>query len=130
MDGPFPSVYPWNEELGLCSLTSALYTPLSKVCKNYKEAEAVFQRTSLDGLFDRARSMIRQIEYYCPIMKKYTEAISSMKLKTAIRAMPYSAEDARLCKVIKTAPGNLAVVSGKIDAIFHAEDQIKRMIAI
>src|SRR6266478_7679003 len=30
MDGPFPSLYPWDEEKGICSLTSAKWTPLGK----------------------------------------------------------------------------------------------------
>ena len=128
MDGPFPSLYPWNEELGLCSLTSALYTPLSKFCKSYSEAQEILSRTSLAKLMVQAKSMFRQMAYYYPELFNIDE-ILVQNLKTSIRAMPSSAADARLCRVVKTDPKSLVVLAGKIDAIFHAEQQVKELIS-
>lgn len=128
MDGPFPSLYPWNEELGLCSLTSALYTPLSKICKSYSEAANLLDRTSKNKLKDRAHRMFRQMVYYYPKLNE-TGLIIDDNLRTSIRAMPSSAADARICKVVKTGNKTLVVLAGKIDAIFHAEGEIKRIIS-
>lgn len=128
MDGPFPSLYPWNESLGLCSLTSALYTPLSKSCRSYKEAVELLARTTRHALMDRAKSMFRQMAYYYPKLGD-TDIILDSNLRTSVRAMPSSAADARICKVVKTGEKTLVVLAGKIDAIFHAEKEIKRIIS-
>lgn len=128
MDGPFPSLYPWNEELGICSLTSALYTPLSKFCKSYHEASVLLAGTSKNKLMVRAKSMFRQMAYYYPEIEE-SEVFMNDDLKTSIRAMPSSAADARICRVVKTGPKSMVVLAGKIDAIFHAEKQVKEIMS-
>jgi hypothetical protein len=43
MDGPFPSLYPWDEAQGLCSLSSALHTPSQQEIRTWWEAQAALQ---------------------------------------------------------------------------------------
>lgn len=128
MDGPLPSLYPWSEEFGLCSLTSALFTPLTKNCKTYAEAQAVLEGIDKSQLIARARMMVRQMEYYYPAIDPYAAKIDEHNILAAVRAMPANSDDARLCKILRTGEKHLSIVAGKIDAIFHAEKELKRMI--
>jgi hypothetical protein len=63
MDGPFPSVYPWDEEQNLNSLTSAKFTPLAR-CKTYAEAKAVLDTAKRDEITARANAMLEQASNY------------------------------------------------------------------
>lgn len=127
MDGPFGSIYPWNEELGLCSLTSAKYTPFSKECLTYAAARKVLDDmaanpTHING---RCRLMLDQMAEYWPACKTLFKLVD---YKLSIRAMPRSAADARLVDVIRTGPQGLRVRAGKIDAIFHAARMVDELI--
>lgn len=126
MDGPFPSVYPWNERDGLSSLTSAKFTPLSKTCRTWAEARAVLDNTSRTDLMSRAQEMLHQMATYWPaVVAHYRIA----ELRTAVRAMPKSGADARLVDVVQVGERALRVRAGKIDAVFRAEALIKEAIA-
>lgn len=123
MDGPFPSIYPWDESKGLSSITSASLTPLDKGCRTYAEA-----RKLLDRLFDadfrgRVMQMIAQMaEFYPSIVDEYKMA----DYKLGIRAMPASAADARLVDVVRVHDKRIRVRAGKIDGIFRAERLVLR----
>lgn len=126
MDGPFPSLYPWNEEAGLSSLSSALWTPFSKTCKTYKEA-----RDMLDNLTDqevklRGKQMMDSMARYYPSISEYTP----VDYKLSIRAMPKSGSDMRLVEVVKTEPGMIRIRAGKIDAVIQAEREVKQILSI
>lgn len=121
MDGPFPSLYPWNEDKQLCSLTSAKLTPLAK-CSTWNEAKAVLEATNPEMLMARADAMLEQMAYYYPQVKE-THAVCGWM--TSIRAMPKSASDARLVQVADAGEGLLRIRAGKIDAIFEAEAQVR-----
>lgn len=127
MDGPFPSLYPWNEERGLCSLSSATLTPLSKTCKTYREAAFVLGEfdTSRGHVIGRGGEMKSQMVRYYPAIDNY----KIVDHKLAIRAMPLSGSDARLVDIIQTGPKTLRVRASKLDAIFFAEDHIKEHIS-
>lgn len=127
MDGPFPSLYPWNENAGLCSLSSALLTPLSKSLRTYGAAKLVMEQTDQAFLVDRSKRMIAQMAHYYPaVMRNYQLA----ETRLSIRAMPSSAADARLCNVFRAGERLLRVYAGKISAIFKAEQEVMRMLAI
>lgn len=122
MDGPFPSVYVFNEDEGLLSITSAKWTPLDK-CKTYADARAVLDHTSEDDIVDRCYSMIEDMSYYYPFISHY----QLVGWGTAIRAMPLSGSDARLVDVVQ-GPKSIRIRAGKLDAIFHAAREIERLL--
>lgn len=122
MDGPFPSIYPWDEEEGLCSLTSARYTPFAK-CATRAEAEAILSSVSANDATRQSKAMLEQIRFFYPESESY-EAVG---YKLSIRAMPRSGADARLVDVIRVGKRALRVRAGKIDAIEHAAIIVKSM---
>lgn len=124
MDGPFPSLYPWDEQEGLCSLTSANLTPLSKECKTYGEARRVLDEVSSIDLAERGRKMMDLMAEYYPDIRGFQHT----GWKLAVRAMPLSGADARLVDVVKTNERTLRVRASKLDAIFYAEDVVKEAI--
>lgn len=116
MDGPFPSVYPWDESKGLSSLTSAKYTPLKR-CDTYLEARSVLDHTSLREVEKRVKDMYVQLSHYLPEIEEY-EVVDS---KLSVRAMPRSGADARLVELARTGDRTLSIRAGKIDAVMYAE---------
>lgn len=126
MDGPFPSLYPWNEELGLSSLSSALWTPFSKTCKTYDEAKDILNSLTDEDLKERGKSMIESMAQFYPAVHEY----AVVDYKTSIRAMPQSGSDARLVEVVKTEPNVIRIRAGKIDAVVQAEREVKSLIGL
>lgn len=124
MDGPFPSLYPWDPEEGISSLTSASLTPLSKECRSYDDAKAVLASVPEASILGRCRAMIAQMERYYPSISKY----DYHGHKVAIRAMPLSGADARLVDVVRMSEKVLRIRASKLDAIFYAEDVVKEHI--
>lgn len=127
MDGPFPSIYPWNEARGLSSLTSASLTPLSKTRRTYDEAAAMIDLCLTGGINPKAQceKMLDQIAYFYPAARDLYKVAD---YRLAIRAMPRSGADARLVDVIQVGDRALRVRAGKIDAVFRAAELVKEMI--
>lgn len=125
MDGPFPSLYPWNEREGLSSLTSASLTPLSKTCRTWAEAKAVLDETDRRDLNGRALAMFDQMARFWPEIRDRYRVVD---LRTAVRAQPRSGADARLVDVIRVGERALRVRAGKIDAVFRAEALVREII--
>lgn len=124
MDGPFSSLYPWNESRNLNSLSSAKYTPLSKECETWKEANEILKSTTKRERIDRAYLIQADLVKYFPAAAYFRIADAL----TSIRAMPRSGADARLVDVIKVGERALRIRAGKIDAVIHAEKLINGMI--
>lgn len=125
MDGPFPSIYPWDERQNLYSLTSALHTPISKSCKTYKEAKNKLAWEDQKGLDWRGHLMLAQMSDYWPSVLDEFKVAGHL---LAVRALPLSAADARLVDVVQVGEHALRIRAGKIDAIFQAERLIKKII--
>lgn len=126
MDGPFPSLYPWNEKLQLNSLTSARLTPFSKNCRTWQEAKDYLQKLTRVEIEQRVKEMSAQMAYYWP---EFVSRYEYAEPRLSIRAMPRSGADARLVEVSKDPDSRtLRVRAGKIDAVLHAEHQIKDML--
>lgn len=125
MDGPFPSVYPWDEDRGLCSLTSAKYTPLAK-CGTHEAAREVLATISKAEVQQRGAVMLQQIGLYWP-EAKWLFRIADYRF--GVRAMPLSGAAARLVDLVRVGERAVRVRAGKIDAVFHAEAIIKEMIS-
>lgn len=125
MDGPFPSLYPWDPAEGISSLTSAKFTPLTKECRTYAEARNILDNTPEHELRQRCVEMFKSLcEFYPDAHGRY-EIVGFRK---AVRAMPLSGADARLVDVIQTGKKTLRIRASKLDAIFYAEDVVKEHI--
>lgn len=123
MDGPFASLYPWDEAKELSSLSSALWTPFSKTCRTYAEANAVLDNLTQDQVEARGRSMFEAMAHHYPAIADYL----IYEYRTSVRAMPASGADSRLVD-IRREGDIITVRAGKIDAIIAAERAIKAMI--
>lgn len=122
MDGPFPSIYPHYEK-GTVSVTSAKYTPLAKV-KTSEEAQAVIEDTTHEDLRRRRMDLEEDMNrFYAPFPEQY----HYVDAKLAVRAMPLSGADSRIFEVHEN-DGVIRMRSGKIDAIFSAAEEIKRIL--
>jgi hypothetical protein len=121
MDGPFGSLYPWDEEAGLSSLTSAKLTPFSKSCKTWAEARALLHGLTIADVQARAGEMVEQMRYFWPEVDAYRV----VDHRLTIRAMPRSGSDARLVDVVRVGERALRIRAGKIDAILHAEQLVR-----
>lgn len=126
MDGPFGSLYPFDESHSLSSLTNARLTPLSKTCRTYAEARAMLDGADHADIVARSRAMLDEIAHYWPAARDRYRLVDE---RLSIRAMPRSGADARLVDVIRIGKRSLRVRAGKIDAIFHAERIVKEMLA-
>lgn len=124
MDGPFPSLYPWDEEAGLCSLSSALHTPFSKEIRTWYEATAALNEARPVEIEQRAARMIEQMAHFYPAVRNYRP----VDYRLSVRAMPLSGADMRLVDVVRLGDRLLRVRAGKIDAVLHAEKLIRSML--
>jgi hypothetical protein len=125
MDGPFPSLYPWNEDEELNSLTSASLTPLSKKIKAWEEAKASIDSIDPPFLDERANNMIDQMRFFWPSIRDMYRYVGC---RLSVRAMPRSGADSRLVDIIQPSKRSLRVRAGKIDAVIHAGNEISRLI--
>lgn len=125
MDGGFGSLYPWDEEERLNSLTSASLTPISKQCRTWEEAKAVLDSQSVSDIEKRTSQMIDQMAQFWPAVFDHYWPVDH---RLSIRAMPKSAADTRLVEVVKE-DRTIRVRAGKIDAVLQAERAVKEMIA-
>ena len=123
MDGPFPSLYPWDERRGLSSLTSAKWTPMARY-PSWAEAKAFLNAPGI--IIDaHAAGMLEQMAYFYPRVRDEYRVVER---RVAIRAMPRSAADARLVDVVRVGERAVRVRAGKLDAIFVAERTIRGMV--
>lgn len=124
MDGPFGSIYPWDPDSGLLTISSAKFTPFSKSCKTWDEARALLDGLTEEEIKDRVWQMMRQMSTYWPDALKFT--VKDWKL--GIRALPKSAADARIVDAVKTSETSIRIRAGKIDAVFQAQALIEEFI--
>ena len=124
MDGPFPSLYPWDKRQRLHSLSSARWTPFSKTCKTWAEARALLDGLSVQEIKVQCDAMVDSMAYFYPEIREY----ALVEHRLSIRAMPLSSADTRLVDVVRVGERALRVRAGKIDAIIAAEKMIREMI--
>lgn len=125
MDGPFPSLYPWNPVAGLSSLSSAKWTPFRKDCRTWAEAREVLDGLSASEVWAQAEGMYESMARFYPAIRGYDIA----DYRLSIRAMPKSGADTRLVDVVQVGERALRVRAGKIDAIIAAEERVREMLA-
>lgn len=124
MDGPFPSLYPWDPARGLLSLSSAEFTPFSKTIRSYGEAKSYLDSLSDAEIRKRGADMIASMAHFYPAIFDFKVA----GYMRSIRAMPLSGSDARLVDVRQVAPDLIRVRAGKIDAVIDAETAIMEIL--
>lgn len=124
MDGPFPSLYPWDEHRRLLSLTSARHTPFCRA-ETYEEARAALNAVTAASLAARRVLMEDDFATYFPAFRDVYRNVDAL---FGIRAMPRSASDARLVECRWVESRTIAVRAGKIDAVFAAVRQIQGML--
>ncbi len=122
MDGPLPSLYPWDEAQGLSSLTSARWTPLGREA-TWAGAAAHF--SDGDKIAVHVGEMFKQMTRFYP---RLADEYRVADRRLAVRAMPRSAADARLVDVVRVGERAVRIRAGKLDAIFHAERVIRDML--
>ncbi len=124
MDGPFGSLYPWNEQLGLSSLTSAKFTPFER-CPTRSAAETILANVTVSEARLRADLMMAQMAHYWPaVLDLYKIA----DVRLSIRAMPRSGADSRLVDMVRVGSRVWRIRAGKITSIFEAERRVKMLI--
>src|SRR5690606_37549255 len=109
MDGWFGSLYPWNERIGLSSLSSASLTPFSKTCRTYAEAKSLLDGVTRADAERRVNAMFEQMEHFFPEILEY-DVVDHL---LSIRAMPRSGADARLVDVVRVGERALRIRAGK-----------------
>ncbi len=122
MDGQLPSCYS-SFEPETVSLTSAKYTPLSKMCSTYKEAQNILDRFSKVKIKEHIESSVELMCRYYPEFKDYKYLDSLF----AVRAMPESGSDSRPWE-LNINKNTMIVKSGKIDSIINVSDLIVKKI--
>lgn len=120
MDGPFPSIYPWDQEGGFWSITSAKWTPIARA-PTYAEARALLEQVSVDDAQKQVERMREQMREYWPYSWDLFRPAGEL---VRIRAMPLSGADARLVDVVRVGDRTLRIRAGKIDAVMFAERQV------
>jgi len=124
MDGPFGSVYPWQPDAGLVSLSSALFTPFTKACRTYEEASAILANQTDWDRRKRVADMMVDLGQYYPALQNY-KIVGEL---TSIRAMPLSGADTRLIDIIRVGETGIRIRAGKIDAVVEAARRIRGML--
>lgn len=121
MDGPFSSVYPWDEGRCLCSISSAKWTPVTKQCRTWAEANAMLDALSEEDIGLRVEEMVDDLAQYYGAVRQF-DIVGGM---TSVRAMPLSGADARLVDVVDVGERAVRIRAGKIDAVIHAARLIR-----
>lgn len=118
MDGPFHSVYPF--ENGLFTAYSVKLSRLDNF-EDFSQAVALLATVNSEKIAKIRSQMEREICLYYPDFAGFKfEGIHK-----SIRSYSINSADARTCSV--RMDGNMIhVMSGKIDSIFHAEREVRK----
>ncbi len=118
VDGPLYSVYPTEDPM-VVTLSSVPHTPLGAY-ESSAQSKAALNRVNSALVASRRASMEQQCTRNLPW---FTDAFRFLGVQLSIKTKPIGASDDRSCHVERHGR-QLIVFSGKIDAIFHAEERI------
>lgn len=116
MDGKFGSVYPWNVDKRLCSLTHAELTPFSKELKTWQAAQSMLDGLRYYEVKHRALQMIERMAVFYPAIRDYRVE----DYRFSVRAIQRSGCDSRLVDIAHVGKRALRVRAGKISGVFPA----------
>ena len=121
MDGPFFTLYPWDES-GNFGLYSVKYSRLlidNSFKKLKKNVEKKFNRRDLKIVKKKVEN---EFKFYYPEFKKKFKFV---KYLTSYRTLIQNKDDERICHVYNKDK-LISVVPSKIDHIFDAYDKVKK----
>lgn len=121
MDGEFVSLYPFRNKL--YTLTSVKHTPLSK-CLTIYEAKSYLSKIGIQEILSKRRMFEDEIAYFFP---EFPMGFSYHGYYLGIKSKLNLSSDSREV-VVRNDSGFITVFSGKIDAIFSANDRIAEII--
>jgi hypothetical protein len=125
MDGPFCSVYPFDN--GLSTLYSVKQSRIAGAkCTRPDAAQSLLMQVDTKQLCGIRYAMEAEIRMYYPSFLDHYEFEG---WHGAVRAISRSRSDARVCSV--SSDGHMIqVMSGKIDSIFHAEREVLKCLGV
>ena len=122
MDGPFFSIFPYED--GLYTVTSVTHTPLGRF-PTFEQARECLNGANSHSV-DNLKSVIQcEVERHYPGFLdrfQYLDAIPAIKCK------PPDATGSRVC-IVDERDRVIQVVSGKIDSMFYAAQEVVTCIA-
>jgi len=122
MDGPFFSIFPYED--GLYTVTSVTHTPLGRF-PTFEQARECLNGANSHSV-DNLKSVIQcDVERHYPGFLdrfQYLDAIPAIKCK------PPDVTGSRVC-IVDERDRVIQVVSGKIDSIFYAAQEVVTCIA-
>ena len=118
VDGELPSIYP-SESNNKWTLSHVKYTPLGK-CEYPHEAKQIINNLDTNFINKRRELMEDSIIYYYP---KFKEFFQFNDIQLSIKTKPYGLSANRACE-IKKDERLISIMSGKIDTIFTASNEI------
>lgn len=122
VDGSLCSLYP-TQQKDIFTLSSVLHTPLGQYSK-YEDCITSKDKISEDLLSQKREKMEQQLQKY---FQDFLEKFKFLDYQVSIKTKISGADDDRSCYI--TSDGRIIrVMSGKIDNIFWAFKQIKRLI--
>ncbi len=123
VDGPLTSVYP-TEDPNIYTLSSVPHTPLGRV-DSPEAARAIRDGVTEELVEQKYKLMSDQISKYLPDFRDHFRLLGP---QLAIKTKPVGAFDDRSCYVYRRGR-TISVMSGKIDTIFFAMEQIVNILA-
>jgi sugar phosphate isomerase/epimerase len=120
MDGPLPSLFPFDLHQNLYSLTHAEYTPLQKTT-NVEELHSYVP--DAETILNHRAAMENEIRLY---VKDFDQKFKYNGYFTSIKVKPGLPSDSREC-IIQVQKNVISVSCGKITGIFDFEDALKRL---
>lgn len=122
VDGQLCSVYP-TEDISIYTLSSVAHTPIAR-CSSMVDAVNCLSRISSETISAKRRLMENQIRRYLP---GFSDRFEFVAPQLSIKTKLIGADDDRSCYVFKSGR-RFSIMSGKIDTIFFAAENILSMI--
>ncbi|MFQ6006145.1 MAG: FAD-dependent oxidoreductase [Woeseia sp.] len=121
MDGAFFSLYPFKKDLS--TLTSVAQTPRGRYT-HYEAARRYLEKVDFEYIRNVQELMEKEVEGFFPAFHDYFQCSGYyLAIKTKIS----DATDKRFCSVTKSGR-IITVISGKIDSIFVAAEEVMAII--
>ncbi|KAK1838483.1 putative FAD dependent oxidoreductase [Colletotrichum chrysophilum] len=122
VDGPLCSIYP-TEVSGLFTLSSVPHTPLGQFATP-QEARAIRDGICKETVTEKRLLMEEQVKKYLP---SFPHLFRYAGPQLAVKTKAVAAHEDRMCTVSRHGR-RLSVMSGKIDTVFFATEQILSLI--
>ena len=121
MDGPFFTLYPWDEDdnFGLYSVTNSRLLINNSFKNLKKDVEKKFNKRELKTVKKKVEN---EFKFYYP---EFNKKFKFVKFLTSYRTLIQNKDDERICHVYNQDK-LISVVPSKIDHIFDAYDKVEK----